>query len=304
MNAESITVIICTRNPPVERLDRVLDALRGQTLDQKYWQLCLVDNGSEAPLADRIDLAWHANASIIVETRPGLTPARLAGIRKSNGHVVFVDDDNLLAPDYLERAVGHLERKPWVGAFGGNIELAFESEPPDWTTIFHGMLAERRFERDLWSNAFVANPAVPCGAGMVVRREVAEAYLRQVEADPRRLSMDRRADSMISDGDTDLALTACDLGLGCGQFADLALSHLIPDARLSVEYLKRLAHGMAFSGVMVRSLREETRSELKPPARYEKPRSFWQNLWLTTEQRRVRRAWAKGRDEALKELGL
>lgn len=299
-----LSVVICTRDPVIGRLRRVLEGLALQSLPLEQWRLLVVDNGSSPPLAVQLDLSWHPRAEVIVEPKPGLTPARLRGIASTSGHLVFVDDDNVLAPDYLECAARRLEVQSWMGAFGGSIELEFEQAPPEWTKMFHGMLAERRVEREQWSKDLRGNPVIPCGAGMVVRREVADAYRDLVKEDAARLAMDRREDSMISDGDTDLALTACDLGLACGQCSDLKLTHLIPASRLTVEYFERLAHGMAYSGVLVRSLRKETQAELRKPSLRERLHGGWQSIRLTSEQRRVRRAWARGRDEALRKLGL
>ena len=47
--------------------------------------------------------------------------------------------------------------------------------------------------------------------------------------------------------DTDLALTACDLGLEVGLFPQLRLAHLIPRERLTFRYFARLTRGLARS---------------------------------------------------------
>jgi GT2 family glycosyltransferase len=44
----------------------------------------------------------------------------------------MVDDDNVLAPDYLETAVRSAEDRPELGAFGGKCLPEFEHEPPEW----------------------------------------------------------------------------------------------------------------------------------------------------------------------------
>ena len=71
-----------------------------------------MDNRSDEPLADRIDLSWHPDAHIVREDTLGLTPARLRGIRESKGDLlVFVDDDNVLDVDFLEVALRTMERE-------------------------------------------------------------------------------------------------------------------------------------------------------------------------------------------------
>ena len=54
---QPISVIICSLNPRSDYLRRVLDSLQGQTLPASKWELLLVDNGSDYPLADSWDLS-------------------------------------------------------------------------------------------------------------------------------------------------------------------------------------------------------------------------------------------------------
>src|SRR5277367_5769846 len=97
-----ISVIVCTHNPRADYLRRTLDALREQNFPLNKWELLLIDNASEKPLAEVYDLSWHPQGRHVRELELGLTAARVRGIRESNGGLlVFVDDDNVLAPDYL-----------------------------------------------------------------------------------------------------------------------------------------------------------------------------------------------------------
>src|SRR6516165_7404390 len=91
-----LSVIICTNNPLEEHLRRTLEALRAQTVSTSRWELLIIDNASEPPV-DAGDLSWHPRARVISETIPGLSFARVRGIREAIGDLlVFVDDDNVL----------------------------------------------------------------------------------------------------------------------------------------------------------------------------------------------------------------
>src|SRR4030095_1866009 len=95
-----LSVAICTHNPRADYFARTLDGLRAQTLSRNEWELLIVDNASAPPLAP--DLSWHPRGRIVREERAGLTPARTCAIRSTIADlIVFVDDDNVLAPDYL-----------------------------------------------------------------------------------------------------------------------------------------------------------------------------------------------------------
>src|SRR5712691_7176605 len=122
-----LSVITCTHNPRWDYFQRCLDALRNQRLPYNQWELVVVDDRSDEPLADRIDLCWHPAAHIVREETLGLTAARLRGIRETTGELlVFVDDDNLLDPDFLENAARTAEEKSFLGSWSGQCRPEFE----------------------------------------------------------------------------------------------------------------------------------------------------------------------------------
>jgi glycosyltransferase involved in cell wall biosynthesis len=101
-SACAVSVIVCTHNPRQEYLTRVLAALRVQTLPTAGWELLVIDNASKEPVAGRFDLSWHPHGRHVREDELGLTPARLRWIAEARAELlVFVDDDNVLDPDYL-----------------------------------------------------------------------------------------------------------------------------------------------------------------------------------------------------------
>jgi glycosyltransferase involved in cell wall biosynthesis len=301
--ARDLSVVICTQNPRADCLARAMDALVAQTLDRSSWELLLVDNGSEPPLGPRVDLSWHPSGWCVREDEVGLTPARLRGIGESSGEVVvFVDDDNVLVPDYLEQALAISREWPMLGAWGGLVIPEFEVEPPKWTRECWPLLALRDFASDYWSNLDVPLAKLPCGAGMCVRRWVAVGYADSVSRDPIRYSLDRRGTSLVSAGDSDLALTACDAGLGVGMFRALRCIHLIPKSRLEEDYLLRLAESIHYSSVIL----DVRRGRLALP----EPLSAWRrfagsirrHLTMARTQRRIFEAKLSGRQRAIREI--
>jgi glycosyltransferase involved in cell wall biosynthesis len=243
-----ISVILCTYNPRPDYLQRVLDALQAQTLSKDQWELLLVDNASKEPLKNGYDMSWHSHARHIREDELGLTAARLRGIKESVGELlIFVDDDNLLAEDYLELALRLGNEWPQLGVFGGQIFPVFEISPPEWIKGYSHLLACREFASDRWSNIPTENESLPCGAGMCVRRIVALKYAGQVKNSPERMRLGRQGGSLNGCEDTDMAFTACDMGLGMGEICALKLKHLIPERRMNEDYLVRLWEGMIYS---------------------------------------------------------
>lgn len=247
-----ITVVTCTHNPRQDYIERTLDALSGQTLPKIDWEFLLVDNASENPLAERIDLSWHPSARHVGETQLGLTPARLRGIAEASGDIiVFVDDDNVLSPDFLEEALRIGGAFPFLGAWGGGSILPeFETPPPAWAEPYYPYLALLDKPDALWANAVGGASPIPVGAGLCVRNCVARKYRDEVALDPTRMRLDRRGKSLDGAGDLDLALTARRFGLGWGIFPTLKLLHLIPSGRTTKEYLLNLVESASFSIVV------------------------------------------------------
>lgn len=245
-----LSVILCTRNPREAYLKRTLAALQIQTLSKDRWEFIVVDNASDPALEPRLDLSWHPRARILREEVPGTTPARRCGFRAAGADlIVTVDDDNLLSPDYLEQALSLAASHPFLGAWGGAIDGEFEEPPAEWLLPHLELLAVRPAECGMWSNLYVSWVSTPVGAGMCLRRQVVEAYLASIAAQPGRLILGRVGSSMLSSEDIDIAYHAIDLGMGCGRFPALRLTHLIPKARCERNYLLRLAEGTAESQV-------------------------------------------------------
>src|ERR1035437_209182 len=98
-----VSVVLPARNPHPGRLHATLDGLIAQSLPRDCWELLVIDNGSSPALTSDADpLLRDLAATVLIEPLAGLTPARIAGIRAARGDVtVFVDDDNVLDPDYL-----------------------------------------------------------------------------------------------------------------------------------------------------------------------------------------------------------
>lgn len=241
------SVIICTHNPRADYLDRVLGALRAQTLPQDQWELLLVDNASTRPLAKDWDLGWHPAARRIREEELGLAPARLRGIAEAKGELlVFVDDDNVLEPNFLAEALRIGRDWPMLGIWGGSIIPEFEIEPPSHLLPFLHAVAMVEVKAPLWSNVVTCPGATVCGAGMCLRAVVAAAYRQFYNASDIRLT-DRAGEDLLSGGDVEIGHIACDLGFGIGRFPELRLTHLIPRHRVEETYLIRLTEGIQTS---------------------------------------------------------
>ncbi len=252
-----ISVIICTHNPRPDYLRRVLDALDAQTLPKESWELLLIDNASKTPLAETWEMPWHPGARHIREDELGLTPARLRGIRESCGDIlVYVDDDNVLAPNYLQLAHALLMEHPYLGVIGaGIVKPEFAVQPPSELVPYLGYLALRRVSRDLWSANTDDLACVPWGCGLCVRRQVTDSYRQLVKRLRVIELLDRRGDQLFGDGDVAFSWASVAAAQGFGVFLALHVTHLISADRLTQRYFLRLAHDGSFSAGILHYLR-------------------------------------------------
>jgi glycosyltransferase involved in cell wall biosynthesis len=298
---DQVTVITCTHNPRSDYLAETIEALARQSLPLDRWEYVLIDNASSPERTPKIELSWHPEARMIREENLGLTPARLRGIREAQGNLlVFVDDDNVLDPNFLEQALRVAEEKPFLGSWSGQCRARFDEPPPEWTRRYWGNLVIREFDTDAWSNMPRLPQTMPCGAGLCLRKVVAQRYLALYEdGDRKRFQFDRTGNSLVSGGDNDLAACACDLGMGIGLISTLKLTHLIPPERLTLSYLARLTEGIEFSSTLL-----DLECGVKMPARGPVGRLADQLrlLRLRGPHREIFRAVYRGRSKAMKIL--
>jgi len=304
--APRITVVMPCCNPPRAPLEAVLAALRRQTLPREQWELLVVDDASREPLTGTLDLAWHPAARTVAtdERREGLglVGARLRGFELGRGSVfVFVDQDNALHPDYLEKVFAIHREWPRLGTWGGQIFLKFEDPTKIPPRLLQGELCTRELGADLWSNDIQHHASTPWGAGFCARREVLELHRNRVLAQPMRRLLDPTPRRAGFGGDTDIAYTGCEHGYGKGVFAGLRLDHLIPPGRCTEAYLLRSLENKGYSSVLHGFVTE---------GRVRAPRTDWRHFLMTALRaprtpalaRKAERAQRRGGFRAVREL--
>ncbi len=257
----NICIIIRTLNPHRPTLARVLDGLRRQTYPRAHTELLIIDNASQPPLdADALGLEWHPGARVIREETPGKAVAQRRGIREAASGselLLFVDDDNLLREDYLATGARMAEEFPQLGAWGsGSIRLEFEQPPPDSVRGLTWVLTAWDYPYDVWSSLRNLNLSVPAGAGMFVRRNIAQRWVELFDASPIRQALWlHRTPAILFSEDTDLALTAPDLGLGTGIFRALHIDHLVRAEKVSAPRLLNLVANQQCAEVIIKAVR-------------------------------------------------
>jgi glycosyltransferase involved in cell wall biosynthesis len=251
---EDLTLLICTHNK-ARVLDGALESIAGQIPPgHGSWEVLVVANRctDETPEVVR---RWGASGRIpriryVSERRLGISHARERGLRESRGRLVgFVDDDCLLAPDWVTQALRFSEANPRAGAFGGRNELVWEV-PPTRVADLYGESLARQDLGPVPRLMPVNDWRMPVGAGLVVRREaiVDSGWIQhgQLRA--------RGPRSLGAGEDTEISLRIRRAGWQIWYSPELRLRHVIPPERMSLAYLRRLHRGFGRADVFLRSL--------------------------------------------------
>jgi glycosyltransferase involved in cell wall biosynthesis len=247
------TVSICTYNGAA-RIGNVLESLVPQTLPPDQWEVLVVDNACTDNTVD-VCKEWRdklpVSLRIVREKWPGLSYARGCAGRNAWGEIVcFLDDDNLPAPEFVDRAVTAFQNHPRAGAIGGKVLPIWQSPPnplAEAVQDFALAICDRGDE------AFVYNTNVgPVGAGICIRTQI----LHDIYNDPDfAQTVPGRTQKGYGGGeDLAIAILVWRLGWECWYEPSLIINHLLPEYRMEMSYLVPLYEGVGCGQAKVRRL--------------------------------------------------
>lgn len=201
--APLLSVIIPTRNRP-QLLRQALQSLTEQTLQS--WEAIVVDDAS-TPAVKAADVARCCGSRVRLVThavRQGGAAAKNTGLRTATSRLItFLDDDDLLAPEYLARAADVLGRHQDlagtfmnVARFGDRQHLA-------------GLESERAMNRVL----ALAEGSIRESGFLVFDARLFDALLHTVPMAFQRVVVRREALCAIGEYEPDCLLWDCDWAL-------------------------------------------------------------------------------------------
>lgn len=237
----SIDVVICTYNNAA-MLDQALTAMAQQQVASNVeWQVLVVDNNctDETPaVVDRhLQTGEIPGLRVVQEPQQGLNYARLRGIRETIGDwVAFIDDDCLLASDWVEQVAKFALAYPACGAFGSRVILDWQVPPPAYVLKFGYAFAQQEHGTE--------PKPVSClvGTGIVISRSA----LLDIGWIHQQFMRDRVGKKLISGGDVELALRlAAKYKLWYAPACQL--KHIIPSRRTTRQYLLKINYGLGIS---------------------------------------------------------
>lgn len=240
-----LSVILCTYNR-APYLYNVLHSIAVGTLPASEYEIVLVNNNSTDNTEEecRRFEADHPDIKLryFLEPQQGLSYARNCGIRESRGDLlVYVDDDALVNPEYLQTYAEFFARNPEAVAAGGPIIPQYDGcEEPQWMSHYTRQLVTGKLylgekEREFPGDAF------PGGGNAAYRKSVFDTVgLFNVE-------LGRKGNSLIGAEEKDLFDKMTSRGMKFYYLPTAILYHLIPQKKLTQDYFDRLTYSIGVS---------------------------------------------------------
>lgn len=231
-----LSVVICCHNSEA-RLPETLRHLARQQLIDFPFEVIVVDNGSTdqtASISAELGRQFFDQEILKVVSEPntGLSNARRAGVMAAQYDLVlFCDDDNWLAPEYLHTAFNVMDQFPQVGVCGGKGEPPAGFEAPDWFGTYQHTWA-------VGPQNMAAGNLPPgnnlYGAGMIIRKP----FLRFLyDHGFVSLLTDRVGTDLVSGGDNEICWWYRHIGYQLRYEPRLTFVHAIPHNRVNAGYL-------------------------------------------------------------------
>lgn len=268
------SVIICAYNAS-NRIIGPLEHICKLNYPTELFELIVVDNNSTDNTSEIvIDTLKKANVRfdfrLITEKTQGLISARLAGIRSAkNDYLVFVDDDNLLNPDYLSKAALLLIERTNIGALGGQIDLKTDLEAlPAWFYSYANAYAvgtQAQYSGDVSRRGYL------WGAGIIIKKSL---LIVPIESGISFALSGRKGTKLTSGDDSEMCKWVLISGHTLYYSSDLKLTHVIPSSRITKAYVDNLLKALTDSGSVLNTYdlwlwrRESRKFALKNPMRW------------------------------------
>ena len=167
-----ISFIICTYNR-ADMLRNCIYSILDNNYSKELYEIVVVNNNSTDNTEAVINelKALNKNIRYLIEEQIGLSKARNKGINESKGDiVVFLDDDTILAKEYITHLVEAIHKNSGVVCASGQIlPLWGISEPAWFTDAFASIIGKTLYGED---DRILKGSEMPIGANMIFKKTV------------------------------------------------------------------------------------------------------------------------------------
>lgn len=238
-----ISVVVCTFNG-LSRIESCLSAILNQAAPPVF-ELIVVDNGSTDGTGEMVekillDSFSQGDWRLLQEKKPGLLQARIRGMKEARFEwVLFCDDDNVVFPDFLAKAVEIIGNARKIGVLGSHGIPEFSSPKPEWFDKYSSSYAVGAQLKD---NSHRKHLDFVYGACSIYRKN---PLLSLFEKGFVPSLSGREKEGLSSGDDVEWCALMQLLGFQIAYSPNLKFYHQIPVKRLSWEYYLKLKQGIS-----------------------------------------------------------
>ena len=226
----------------------MLDTLRSvvrQNAPAEQWECIVVNNNSSDNtaecFAEFVSEYPEYNFKMVNEPSQGLSYARNRGIREGVGeYIAIIDDDELIAEDFISAYIELFDTEPDAVAAGGPIVANYPAGRPSWMSCY----TERPIANTMYFGEQVREfpkGRIPGGGNMALRRSAIRRY------GVFDTSLGYVGESLVGGEESDL-FERLQIAEAKYYYAPKAVMyHIIPSEKLSKEYLSRLSYNVGVS---------------------------------------------------------
>jgi glycosyltransferase involved in cell wall biosynthesis len=171
---KKVSICVCTyfRNSELERLLSSISALEFNKSNQPDLIVVIIDNtefGFAKNIVDQVSKSFPFEIQYVIEPIKGIASARNRAINLSKdcGLIAFVDDDEIVDPNWLDELL-KLQKEMDADLVSGPVFPLYENTPPNW------VIKGKFFERKKYPNGFVMKYAAT--NNLLIRSDLLRKY--------------------------------------------------------------------------------------------------------------------------------
>lgn len=236
--------ITCTYNRD-KYIAQTLESVCKQTFSPLDYEVIVVDNNSTdstAGICEEFRQRYpDRQFRYFKEINQGLSFALNRGIKEARGeYIIFVDDDETIITEHLERLDNHLKNYPDAELVASPVIPVYEEAQPKWMSHYTQRLIGGYFDQGNQPKKLEAKN-YPGTGHTIIKRELYEKYGYY------NTELGRKGNSLIGAEDKDMFSRLKKNNIDCYYFPDIPIYHHIPTQKLTDEFFQKLTYSIGKS---------------------------------------------------------
>ncbi|MDH8701663.1 glycosyltransferase involved in cell wall biosynthesis [Dysgonomonadaceae bacterium PH5-43] len=234
----TFSVVICTYNR-AKYLSKTLHSVLTQSISPNNFEIIVVDNNSTDNTSEvfsniKENTSDDINLHYYKEINQGISHARNLGVSKAiNDYIVFIDDDETIDSNFLEKLSDFLNIYPQAELISEPVVPVYETKEPEWLSPYTTALVTGAYNKG--TKIKIVNKSEYPGTGHATFKR--ELFLKYGGF---KTNLGRKAGSLMGGEDKDFFLRLMNNNIDCYYVPEAKIYHHIPASKLTEEYFNKL----------------------------------------------------------------